>query len=422
MLILATMQPSPRPEVLRLAQLIQASARGTYIRLKPLTVAEVRDCMSAALSLPVGDEAASLAHRHTDGFPTFLRRVVDQLARTPLGTRGLSEAVRRAKAEASFGSLLSDVAAALEIPAPESRPLLHILAAAGGPLSIRELEQLCGRPVEAPELMSTGLVSWDSSRLTYSLEYGLIGDALLTELSLDEQAEHHHRIAGISSDPLRLHHQARASRLRDDPEAGELTHQQLLAWAQHAAQDGRTEQALKHALLANALSTTEESLRLLSELLGMTGDNQQLSVFEGSIRTLPCSALRAGLSALLALGRNDPDAALLALEQHGRVAPEDHALPLFARALSETASHLVLRDGTAPSTMLLSRTLDALSAREQVLRRDGEASAQSTAPLMSLQAQLRMWALFNHEDPSDPLSMIERISGRCRGQRRLSVC
>ncbi len=41
---------------------------------------------------------------------------------------------------------------------------------------------------------------------------------------------------------------------------------------------------------------------------------------------------------------------------------------------------------------------------------------------MSLQAQLRMWALFNHEDPSDPLSMIERISGRCRGQRRLSVC
>ncbi|NLS11083.1 hypothetical protein HGQ17_13975 [Nesterenkonia sp. MY13] len=92
-----------------------------------MTTSEVRSYLGTSLGFPAGAEAAQLLKRHTDGFPTLLDRVADQLRKTPLGKRALLPAIRRARTEPGFGTLLATMAPSLQAHDQQTRHRLALV-------------------------------------------------------------------------------------------------------------------------------------------------------------------------------------------------------------------------------------------------------------------------------------------------------
>ncbi|GAA1819968.1 LuxR family transcriptional regulator [Nesterenkonia flava] len=419
-LVIMTVRPTQRPEVRRLIRLAQASPHGTHISLDPLPDWQIMEYLESRLRLPVGMAVARAVRRATDGYPRLVESVADRLCARHLGKRGLDHTLRTLFADPETTAFLRDIAAAVETPDAQTRQALYVLAAAGQPLSKHQMEQVLAQEVDVAALMGTHVVRWDAPTFGYAIEHVTVARGLRAELTREAEAEIHRALMGITTGFDALRHETAALMLDSGNDHRERLHGQLMEASQTAAHAGDIEQAFELTHLASTVCASERTLAQLVQLGVSVGRAKQLTEFADVVEALPPSQTRAGLMALIALERNEPDQALFELERYVSAHWSPEGLAVYAHAVSDTSAHMVVRGSPLQSNELLQRTLRQLESWEQQLRNErAKLISQTTGEkppayqlghVTSLKAMIQVWHVACQQNPAEAGAIIHEIT------------
>ncbi|WP_258935094.1 hypothetical protein [Nesterenkonia pannonica] len=275
----------------------------------------MKDYLGICTGFAVSREAAARVHRATDGYPLLVRCVGTWLQSTPMGRRGIDQAIRHALEHEDLLHIRTQLAISLEGVGEPTGRVLDILAAAETPISERNLESILGERISPRELVQTGMVRWDDASCGYALRMRAAGRGLIGRLSCEERRDLHLALAAVLSGRESMHHQVAAAQL--DPEAveAESLHEQLVEAGREAAEAGDCGEAFKLVRLSARLRPDVEGLTRLG-LLAVSADRRKdLVEFEPAVRALPASAGRSALLAMLSIQRADPQGALKELDR-----------------------------------------------------------------------------------------------------------
>ncbi|GAB3846466.1 hypothetical protein GCM10028800_12220 [Nesterenkonia populi] len=367
-MVVMSVAPGPRTEIRRISQLAQISPQGTYLQLPPLTRDDVEEYLTACTGFSLNRDVAERVHCATDGYPRLVQAVGAWLQSTPVGRRGIDQAVRYALAKDDLIHVQAQLEVSLEGVGAQTRKVLEALAVAEKPVTKRQLECVLGEEISPGELIGTGLVRWDDAAFGYALEHRAAGRGLLSRLSYEQRRDIHLALADELEERDELGHRVAAAQLDPDSADVEVLHEKLMAAGYEAARAGDIGEGFDLVRLAARLRPDRSTLAKLGLMAVPTGRSRDLAEFEEAVRNLPVCAARSALLAIIRVHQANPQAAAQELEKRTDLGEDEHGLLLYAQTLSDVCADLLRLGGEAHVSGMLDRTIEAIEEHRERLR------------------------------------------------------
>ncbi|GAA4919944.1 LuxR C-terminal-related transcriptional regulator [Nesterenkonia rhizosphaerae] len=427
-LLILSAQPTTRSSVSRLASFARSNLHGSYLLLEPYGPSEAKELLAEKLNTPIGSSVVQRVLKETAGYPLLISAVAEYLSRTPLGQRSLPEAFCAMYAGAEWQRMRRAVREILRQVDQSTAHALELVATAQAPLSRVQLEQAAGHPVDLAELLETGLVVWDGTRLGYTPRNRVVAQALTAFLSSQGLVRIHRELLKVVAPYESLFHRTEIVRLMpEEDEVESLTAERARAGCD-ALRRGEIGEALDHFLARARLRCNEAAVADLLTAAVPRGQLIALAEFELQIRNLPDGPLRAAGLAFLALGKNDYDSCVMHLEAVGAVDRRTPGALLFAEAVAEAGRSLGLRGdhqrlATAPQVVL-----EMLQDWQAHLQDIGAQTAVPSAAhedyvtvgqLAGLHARIRLWEILENREPEGMCAAVGRITELLEGLQGL---
>lgn len=357
--IILTIQPTGRPELLRLREYALSHIHASYLHLENFTPDEVRRAVEQISAYPVSEQAAALLHEETGGLPALVAHAARWLAETPPypGRR-----MEHAAAEMRNSLMRPEHPVAQPIARyflrlrPGPRKALEALAVAHSGRSAAAIEQMVGIDHrQLCGLVADGVVEYDAAHYGYRLRYPSWRHTIELLLDPERRAELHRAAAESGNEVENFCHLFEAAQLNGRAEDLQEIASEGTRLARQLELRGNIAEAfelMRKALILHPESpTVDEWVRLGTEHQEKTrlGDPDLREVYS----RIPVYAYRQTLCALISLTEGDIPAAAQQLEHLGTGTLHHwNEVQPFCHAVAATALQSMIHGFEFPSELV----------------------------------------------------------------------